>query len=83
MTEPVIFKNQDAEFRQWVRDHPGGLVVNVPKLMLHRLDCTHISDLMTKSAKACADGPSAAAELRRWAQQTRGRRLLICESCEA
>jgi hypothetical protein len=41
----VIFKNQDAEFRQWVREHPSGLVVNVPNLMLHRPDCDHISDL--------------------------------------
>jgi hypothetical protein len=81
--QPAIFKNHDGEFRQWVREHPGGLVVNVPNLMLHRPDCDHISDLMTKSAKACADGPNAAGELRRWAFSTKAKRLLICESCEA
>lgn len=83
MADPLIFKNDDLGFRAWVREHPGGLVVNVPNLMLHRPDCEHISDLMTKAAKACADGPSAAAELRRWAQKVKGKRLLICESCEA
>ena len=85
MTEgqPVIFKNQDTEFRQWVREHPGGLVVNVPSLMLHRPECDNISDLMTKSAKACADGPNAASELRRWALATKAKRLLTCETCEA
>ncbi|HCF99304.1 MAG TPA: hypothetical protein DEV93_02025 [Chloroflexi bacterium] len=78
-----IFKNQDEEFRGWVREHPDGLVVNVPSLMLHNTDCDHISDLMTKSAKACAQGANARSELQRWAQQAKGKRLLNCESCEA
>jgi hypothetical protein len=82
MAEPVIFKNQGADFRQRVREHSGGLVVNVQNLILHRLGCSHISDLLTRAPKSCADGPSAAAELRRWAQQAKGKRLLICESCE-
>lgn len=83
MPEPVVFKNQDAEFRQWVREHPGGLVVNVPSLGLHRPDCDHIGDLVTSAAKACADGPSATSDLRRWALATSGKRLQICETCEA
>jgi hypothetical protein len=60
VAELLIFKNDDPGFRSWVRKHPGGLVVNVPNLMLHHPDCDHISDLMTKAAKACADGPNAA-----------------------
>jgi hypothetical protein len=48
-------------------------VVNVPNLMLHHPDCDHISDLMTKAAKACADGPNAATELRLWAQKGKGK----------
>jgi hypothetical protein len=79
--QPLVFKEQDAEFREWVRQHPGGLVVNVPTLMLHRPDCDHISDLMTKSAKACADGPNAAGELRRWALGAKGKVPIRCESC--
>ena len=71
VAELLIFKNDDAGFRSWVRKHPGGLLVNVPNLMLHHPDCDHISDLMTKAAKACADGPSPATELRLWAQKER------------
>lgn len=78
-----IFRNQDAEFRQWIRAHPDGLVVNVPSLMLHSTDCGHISDLMTKSAKACAVGANARNELQTWAREIKGKRLLHCESCEA
>ena len=58
-------------------------MVNVPNLMLHHPDCDHISDLMTKAAKACADGADAGAELCLWAQKEKGKRLLICETCEA
>lgn len=54
-----VFKNQNEEFRGWVREHPSGLVVNVPSLMLHRTHCDHISDPMTKSIKAWADGANA------------------------
>jgi hypothetical protein len=83
VAELLIFKNDDPGFRSWVRKHPGGLVVNVPNLMLHHPDCDHISDLMTKAAKACADGANAATDLRLWAQKEKGKRLLICETCEA
>ncbi len=33
--EPAAFKNQDVEFRAWVREHPRGRVVNVPHLMIY------------------------------------------------
>ena len=82
MSEPQIFKNQDAEFRARVREHPRGRVVNMPNLMLHTPQCDHIGDLMTKSAKACLDGENAAEELKRWAQKEKGNRLLLCETCE-
>jgi len=80
---PVIFKDQDAQFREWVRLHPEGLVVNLPNLMLHQTNCSHISDLMTKAPKACAEGPSAASDLRAWAWRSRHQKLLICEDCQA
>jgi len=83
MFEPFVFNKQDADFRQWVKEHPEGLVLNVPNLMLHRPDCPHIGDLMTKAPKACADGPQAASALRQWAWDKKRGRLLICETCEA
>jgi hypothetical protein len=78
----VVFKNQDVEFGQWIREHRDGLVVNVPNLMLHRTDCSHIEDLMTKAPKACAAAPAADAALRRWASDVKGKRLITCEGCE-
>jgi len=40
---PLIFRNDDAGFRSWVREHPTGLFVNVPTLMLHRPDRDQLS----------------------------------------
>lgn len=81
MPDPIVFKNQDREFGDWARNHPRGRVINVPTLMIHTVHCTHIGDWGTTAAKACADGPNADAELRRWAQATRGKRPLICDTC--
>lgn len=83
MIEPIIFKNQDGEYRQWIKDHPDGLIVNIPNLMLHRPDCEHLSDQMTKAPKACLDGSAAAAGLRNWAFRRGKGCLLLCEACEA
>ena len=83
VAELLIFKNDDPGFRSWVRKHPGGLLVNVPNLMLHHPDCDHISDLMTKAAKACADGPNARHRVAPMGPEEKGKRLLICETCEA
>jgi hypothetical protein len=82
MPVPTIFRNQDAEFKEWVGEHPRGLVVNVPTLMLHRQYCDHIEDRMTKAAKAWADGVTAESDLSRWARQTHGKGLLLCSDCE-
>lgn len=79
MPEPIVFKSQDADFRLWVREHPEGRLVNVPSMRLHTPQCGHIGDFRTKAAKACADGPTALADLRVWAK---GTRLLLCETCE-
>jgi hypothetical protein len=79
----IIFKNQDAECRTWIREHADCLVVNVPTLMLHYPNCEHISDLRTKSPKACASGAGARNELRDWARREKGKTLLNCEGCEA
>ncbi len=65
MPLPTIFHNQDAEFKEWVGEHPEGFVVNVPNLMLHKPDCEHIEDLRTKAAKACAEGVTAESDLSR------------------
>lgn len=79
--EPTVFHRQDAEFRAWIRAHPRGRVLNVPNAMMHTPHCSHIEDLMTKSAKACADGANAESTLRRWARDVKGKRLLICDDC--
>jgi hypothetical protein len=85
MGEPVVFHDRDAEFRTWAREHPDGLVVNVAgrsQQMLHRVTCDHIGDLRTSKSKACAHGPTAAGDLRAWAQWTYQKRPTLCESCE-
>lgn len=82
MAEPEIFRNQDAEYRAWIRAHPQGLVLNVKTLMLHRPYCDHIGDLMTKAPKVCADGPTAESDLRRWARSEKDSTPLRCETCE-
>lgn len=78
----VTFHNQDAEFREWVRDHRDGLIVNVPNFMLHRTNCDHLDDYRTKAEKACAASPGAEASLRRWALERKGKSLLRCQTCE-
>lgn len=47
----VVFRNDEAGYVRWVREHPGGYVVNTtPRfsrnyLKLHRASCIHVSRL--------------------------------------
>lgn len=76
MRDMLQFRNDDAGYRQWLKDHPNGFVVNserIPNpsyLILHRATCYYISNDTTRNytttsyIKTCSED---LAELRWWA----------------
>jgi hypothetical protein len=50
MTSARYFRNDDAGYLRWLRDHPGGFVVNTMRgvspsyMVLHRATCPSISE---------------------------------------
>ena len=87
-----MFIDDDAGYRDWLRGHPGGYVVNSTRppsrsyLVLHRASCDPIRDrpdfgesFTTTSSKACAN---TTWELDQWARDEIHGELSRCGTCE-
>ncbi len=88
----IEFKDDDAAYMEWSRNHQDGLVLNVSnnfkEIMLHKPLCSHISTYdhridkdvgFTKNMKVCA---MTVDELENWAGRNGDGISNRCQNCK-
>jgi hypothetical protein len=83
-----VFHDRDDAYARWLREHPGGYVVNERvdgSLVLHRARCRNLRTVGTAKGKSTTAAPKACGtdrtELEAWAR-TQGRVLHRCVNCD-
>lgn len=88
-----IFKNNEAEYREWLEDNLSGYVINPKKnpktgdFKLHRSGCSHIHDktvttyTLNGNRKICSNNPNEAIALLK-KEKTFNGIIMPCSTCK-